>query len=244
MVVEIFKGAFTGTSAVGGFAGAAVKTVISKGVARSMNSNEASEGSSPLVHGSANTVHPVREGLWGSVEVFIDTIVVCSITALAILCTGKWTSGVTGASLTIDAFSSVFGRGGEVFIGIMMILFGLTTTAGWFVYYTTVIKWLFRKWPKVRDRICTVFKFVFPLPNVIIVWSITRSGYNADLFWTIVDLTLIVSVFANLIALVLLKKKFWVLLKDYKARYMGIGSTDPDFKPFYDTEVTTIDKDQ
>ena len=248
MLLSILKSAFTGSAAVGGFAGATVKTVISKGLSRSINSNEAGQGSSPLVHGSADTIHPIREGLWGAVEVFTDTVIVCTISALAVLCTGAWTTGVTGATLTIDAFSSVFGRGGEVYIGVMMLLFGLTTTSGWFVYYTTVLKWLFKNSPKLREKACQIFKVVFPIPNIVIVWMITRGGYEADLFWAIVDLTLLVPVFTNLISLFLLRNKFWKLLDDYKARYMGIGQYDENFAIFYNENRNsvrkTIDKEE
>lgn len=248
MLLSILKSAFTGSAAVGGFAGATVKTVISKGLSRSINSNEAGQGSSPLVHGSADTIHPIREGLWGAVEVFTDTVIVCTISALAVLCTGAWTTGVTGATLTIDAFSSVFGRGGEVYIGVMMLLFGLTTTSGWFVYYTTVLKWLFKNNPKLREKACQIFKVVFPIPNIVIVWMITRGGYEADLFWAIVDLTLLVPVFTNLISLFLLRNKFWKLLDDYKARYMGIGQYDENFAIFYNENRKsvrkTIDKEE
>ena len=236
MITAIFRDAFTGTAAAGGFAGCAVQQAISKGLSRSINSNEAGQGSSPLIHGSANTIHPVREGLWGAFEVFTDTIIVCTITAIAVLCTGKWSEGFTGATLTIEAFSSVFGRGGEVYIGIMMALFGITTTAGWFTYYISVIKWLFRKQPVLRDKLCYLFKFVFPIPNLIIVWSITKGGYSADLFWAIVDVSLLIPVFSNLLAIFLLRKKFWELLKDYKARYMGIGVVDPNFYVFYEDD--------
>ena len=78
MFAEIFKGAFTGTAAVGGFAGSVVSLTIRQGVARSVYSNEAGNGTSPLIHGSADTIHPVRQGLWGAVEVFCDTLVVCT----------------------------------------------------------------------------------------------------------------------------------------------------------------------
>ena len=93
----------TGTAAVGGFAVATVSTVISSGLSRSINSNEAGQGSSPLVHGSADTIHPVRQGLWGSFEYLLIQFIVCSVTALSILCTGVWDSGIPGAALTIAA---------------------------------------------------------------------------------------------------------------------------------------------
>ena len=79
-----------------------------------------------MIHAAADTPHPVRQGLWGSFEVFVDTILVCTITAMAILSTGVWKSGLTSATLTIEAYKSVFGKGGLYFIGIITLLFGLT----------------------------------------------------------------------------------------------------------------------
>ncbi|MCI1931726.1 MAG: sodium:alanine symporter family protein [Clostridia bacterium] len=217
----IFSKAFTPTAAVGGFTGAAVSKTIAKGLSRSMNSNEAGQGSSPLIHGSANCEHPVKQGLWGSFEVFTDTLIVCSVTALSILCTGAWTSGKTGATLTILAYTKVFGQFGSLFIGIMAIFFGLTTTSGWFTYYCAVINHGLRYKPVLRDKILFIFKLVFPIPNLVIVSAITLGGYNADVFWAIVDITLIVPVFTNLIGLFLLRNKFFELFNDYKARYLG-----------------------
>lgn len=236
IIVSIFHDAFTGTAAAGGFTGASVMLVMRSGVARSINSNEAGQGSSPFIHGSANTIHPVRQGLWGSFEVFADTVVVCSVTALAILCSGQWLSGQAGATLTIISYESVYGGFGSIFIGIMCALFGITTTAGWYTYYVSVINHALRYKPIIRDRVLKIFKFVFPLPNIVIVSSIVLTGNGPELFWTIVDITLVIPVFTNLLGLFVLRKKFWALLKDYKARYMGMGSVDPEFNVFYEDD--------
>ncbi len=234
VVSAIFSQAFTGTAAAGGFAGAAVSAAMRAGIARSINSNEAGQGSSPLIHGSADTVHPVRQGLWGSFEVFTDTIIVCSVTALAILVTGEWMTGVKGATLTITAFQHVYGQAGVVFIGIMCALFGMTTTTGWYTYYVTIINYVLQNKPKVRDAACKAFKFLFPLPNMVIVSSIVLTGNGPDLFWALVDISLVIPVFTNLLAIFLLRDKFFSLLNDYKARYLGIGVIDPNFDIFYD----------
>lgn len=236
MIYMILHDAFNGTAAIGGFVGVTVSKAISSGLSRSINSNEAGQGSSPLVHGSANTIHPIRQGLWGSFEVFVDTIIICSVTALAILCTGTWTSGKTGATLTILAFQSGFGTWGPILIGLICMLFGLTTTSAWFTYYVTVINYILRFKPILRDKIIQAFKCIFPLTNVIIVSYIVLTGHSADLFWTIVSITLVVPVFTNLLALFCLRKKFWALLEDYKARYMGIGIVDPNFYVFYEDD--------
>ena len=101
----IFRHAFTPSAAAGGFAGATVMQAMRYGVARGVFSNEAGLGSAPIAHAAAKTDHPVRQGLWGIFEVFADTIVVCSITALTLGVTGAWQSGQTGAALSSHAFS-------------------------------------------------------------------------------------------------------------------------------------------
>jgi AGCS family alanine or glycine:cation symporter len=231
----IFKSAFTPTAASGGFVGASVAVTVRTGLARSINSNEAGQGSSPLIHGSADTPHPVAQGLWGSAEVFVDTMIICIVTALSVLCSGVWNSGTMGASLAIAAFRQSYGQIGVVFIGVMMFFFGLTTTSGWFSYYLSIIQHFMRRWPKARDRVISVFRFLFPLPNIVIVSSIVLTGNGPDLFWAIVDITLAIPVFANLLSIFLLRRDFWTLLKDFKARYMGIGQIEAGFVPFYDT---------
>lgn len=240
----IFHDAFTGTAAVGGFIGSTVSQAISTGVARSINSNEAGQGSSPLIHGSANTIHPFRQGIWGSFEVFIDTLVVCSITALAVLCSGAWDDGYTGATLTIKAYESVFGHFGSVYIGLMCALFGITTTAGWYTYYIAVMRHGTRYNPILGDRLELLFKFIFPLPNIIIVSSIVLTGNGPDLFWTIVNISLVAPVFTNLLGLFMLREKFFALLKDYKARYMGIGKVDPNFYVFYEDDPVIAEEEE
>lgn len=236
VIADIFKSAFTGHAAAGGFAGAAVSQAISKGLSRSINSGEAGQGSSPFIHGSAMTDHPVKEGLWGAFEIFMDTIVVCSITAISVLVTGGWTSGLTGATVTIYSYSTLYGEWAPKFIGFMCILFGITSTAGWFTYYCTVIKHGLRSNPVLRDKVLFLFKIVFPIPNIVIVTSITMGGYNADLFWALVDVSLAPVVFVNLLCMFLLRNKFWELFKDFKARYLGIGEVDPDFYVFYEDD--------
>jgi AGCS family alanine or glycine:cation symporter len=244
IIALIFKDAFVPVAAVGGFAGAGVKVAVRNGVTRAINSNEAGQGSSPLIHGSADTIHPVRQGLWGSFEVFIDAFT-CLITAIAIIATGAWTSGAAGGKLTILAFDNVFGGFGGIFIGIMCILFGIATTTGWFTYYVTIINYGLKNKPVLRDKMVKLFKFVFPIPNLIIVSAIQLTGNGAELFWTIVDLTLILPVTFNIIAIFVLRKKFWVLFKDYKARYLGIGKVDPNFYVFYedDPEVAKTEEE-
>src|SRR5687768_6620555 len=100
----VFDGAFNGTAAAGGFAGGTVMAALRYGVARGLFSNEAGLGSAPMVHAAAQTDHPVRQGLYGIFEVFVDTLLICSTTGLVILVTDTWTSGLTGAALAARAF--------------------------------------------------------------------------------------------------------------------------------------------
>nr|WP_319489033.1 sodium:alanine symporter family protein [uncultured Caproiciproducens sp.] len=233
---SIFHDAFNGSAALGGFGGATIMVAMRNGVARGLNSNEAGQGSSPQIQSTSNTVHPVRQGLWGCFEVFVDTFIVCSITALSILVTGVLGTGKTGATLTIAAFQTDFGIIGPIFIALMCVMFGITTTSGWFTYYVSIINHGLRYKPILRDKVLKVFKFLYPIPNIIIVSSIVLTGNGPDLFWTIVDLTLVIPVFGNLLGLICLRKKFWSLLKDYKARYLGVGEVDPNFNLFYEDD--------
>ena len=234
VIQAVIHDAFTGTAAVGGFVGCGVMTVIRTGIARSINSNEAGQGSSPMIHASADTPHPVEQALWGAIEVFVSTVLVSTITALAILCTGTWTTGLTSVTLTITAFESVFGQVGLYFIGIVALLFGVTTTTGWFTYYCSLIAHGFRKNEKLRDRLTLIFKIIFPWPNIIVVAAIVLSGQGPNLYWAVIDLVTVLPTFFNVIALIGLSGVFIKLLNDYKARYMGIGTVDPQQKVFYD----------
>lgn len=242
MFAGIFRGAFTGTAAVGGFVGSAVSLAIRQGVARSVYSNEAGNGTSPLIHGSANTVHPVRQGLWGAVEVFCDTLVVCTCSGLAILATGTWTSGTTGASLGVLAFTDAFGGFGRYFLGIMTLLFAFTTSTTWYLFYQNILAYLFQKRPGTLKTLQKGFTVVFPLIMLGNAALIYFTGSSADLFWTIVSVVTALPLFFNMIALIFLRKKFWALLDDYKARYLGIGQVDPNFKLFAEDDPEVMAK--
>ncbi len=138
----IFANAFTASAAVGGFAGSTVKNAMTRGIARGVFSNEAGLGSAPIAHAAATTDHPVRQGLWGVFEVFVDTIVICSITALSIIMTGAWSSGVTGAALTTKAFDMTIPGGGYI-VSIGVMLFAFSTILGWEYYGERCTEFLF-----------------------------------------------------------------------------------------------------
>ncbi len=134
VIALVARSAFTGTAATGGFAGVGVMMAVRYGIARGVFSNEAGLGSAPMAHATAQTDHPVRQGLWGIFEVFFDTLVMCTATALVILLTGVWRDGGSGATLTIDAFSAPLGAA----LGPMLVTFCMILTA-----YDTILAWCF-----------------------------------------------------------------------------------------------------
>lgn len=125
----IFKGAFTPTAASGGFLGSTVMLAVRWGLARGVYSNEAGTGMAPLAHSSSNANHPAKQGLWGITEVFVDTIVVCTMTALVVLTSGVWDNGASGAALTSLAFGTALGNQaiGTIFVSVIIAFFGFTT---------------------------------------------------------------------------------------------------------------------
>jgi AGCS family alanine or glycine:cation symporter len=136
----VFDGAFTGTAATGGFAGSTLMMALRYGVARGLFSNEAGLGSAPMVHAAAQTDHPVRQGLYGIFEVFVDTILVCTTTGLVILVTGAWHGGATGAALAGQAFSTGLpGTWGNIVVTTSLVLFAFSTVIGWSYYGETGI---------------------------------------------------------------------------------------------------------
>lgn len=232
----IFKGAFTAQAATGGFLGAGVATAMRLGFARSVYSNEAGWGTSPMVHASAKTNHPVKQGLMGAFEVFMDTIVVCSMTGLVVVVTGFWNSGLQGATLTLTAFESGMGYFGRILVAVSIFLFGLTTSTGWFTYYSVILK----HWLGNNKKILSIAEKIFilgtPLWGMLVtILNVYSNGTPAQL-WTFCDFTTIVPTFVNVITLFILSGTFIKLLKDYKARYMGIGEVDPEMELFYENK--------
>ena len=236
----IFESAFTGTAAVGGFAGAAFAQVIQIGVARSVYSNEAGWGTSPMIHSTAKVAHPIAQGLWGSFEVFVDTIIVCSITAIAIINTGAWQltdaagAQLSGAPLTLMAFELKLGMIGRGIVAISVFMFGVTTEIGWYAYYEILLRHMLRNNHDMKEKILKVFRVVFAFPSMAVtIWAVLY-GLPSGLVWLIADVVTGVPTFINLIAIIVLSKTFFSLLRDYKARYLGVNKIDPNVKLFYE----------
>ena len=158
----IFSDAFTGTAAVGGFVGATISQAVRFGVARGVFTNEAGLGSAPIAHAAATTDHPVRQGLWGVFEVFIDTLVICTITALTIITSGAWTGEASGAALTTEAFSmGLPGNWGGIVVSIGILLFAFSTILSWEYYGERCAEYLFG--PKVNK----IYKVLW-IPFIVI----------------------------------------------------------------------------
>lgn len=229
----IFTNAFTGTAAIGVFAGAAVSKIVQTGMARAVYSNEAGWGTSPMIHSSADTPHPVEQGLWGSFEVFFDTFVVCSITALSVILSGVWTDGLTGGALALSAFSKSFGSVGSILLAIIMIIFTVTTSGGWFTYYLAILEHINMKKSRFSEFLIKAFYAIRALPGLL--WTVYLvHAQNTGFIWTVVDITSAIPTFVNVFVILMLSNDYFRLLKDYKARYMGVGEVDPDMALFYE----------
>ena len=188
----IFETAFTGTAAVGGFAGAAMIAAIRYGVARGIFSNEAGLGTAGIAQAAGMSNDPVRSGLIGMMGTFFDTIVVCSMTGLAIVVSGAWQSGKTGAALTQLAFQSGMPGIGDEVVAVALGIFALTTILGWAYYGERCWHFLVGDWTILPYRI---------------IWTIMvffGAVTHLDLAWTIADTLNALMAIPNLIALLAL----------------------------------------
>lgn len=207
-VMLIVRHAFTPTAAVGGFAGAAVMHTIRFGIARGVFSNEAGLGSAPMAHATAMTDHPARQGLWGIFEVFFDTIVMCSITALVILLTGAWSSGENGARLTMRAFDVFFGNsiGGPI-VTVCMMLTAYDTILAWCFYGETCAAFLLKRGIVARKAYRAIW-----LPFIML-----GACGRMDIIWKVSDTLNGLMALPNLIALICLAGVMVKLTKGFLA---------------------------
>ena len=154
---RVFSDAFTGSSATGGFVGAAIAQAMRFGVARGIFSNESGLGSAGIAAAAAQTREPVRQALVSMTQTFIDTLVVCTFTGIAIIATGVWTSGVNGAALTQMAFESTFSNGvGAGLVAIALVMFAFSTMLGWCYYGERSVEYLLGEWAITPYRVLFV----------------------------------------------------------------------------------------
>jgi AGCS family alanine or glycine:cation symporter len=201
----IFTYAFTPAPMVGGFAGATIAAAIKQGMARGMLSNEAGLGTAPMVHATASTPHPFQQGMWGIFEVFVDTIVICTITSFAILSTGVLSGGESGIELVMSAFSSVLTAGiSDTFIAVSILTFCLTTQIGFFIYYETAVINVFNK------KTMRYLKWFYLMPGVIFA-----GVADVDRIWVFANISVGVCSLPNLVAVLALSGGFFKLMQDY-----------------------------
>ncbi|MDY6038429.1 MAG: sodium:alanine symporter family protein [Eubacterium sp.] len=204
----IFVGAFNPTAVTGGVVGSAFLS-IKRGVSRGIFSNEAGLGTGSISHASADTDEPVRQGLYGVFEVFIDTIVICTLTALVILCGVKQISfgNPAGAELTISGFINTYGGWVSIFTAVALVCFAFSTILGWGLYGSRCIEYIF------GSHILKPFTVVYALVAIL--------GATVDLgiIWGVADTFNGLMAIPNLIAVFLLSGTFIKLVKDYFKRY-------------------------
>jgi len=198
----IFSSAFNGTAATGGFAGAAVMVAIRFGVARGVFSNEAGLGSAPIAHAAAQTNSPVRQGMIAMLGTFIDTIIICTMTALVILLTGAWTSGETGASLSTLAYGQGISFGNYI-VTFGLVIFAFTTLLGWSYYGERCAEFIF------GSRVITPYRIFW------VVAIMTGALIKLDFVWLFADVMNGFMAVPNLIALVLLSPVIFKVTKEY-----------------------------
>ena len=201
----IFTHAFSPIAATGGFAGAAVAAAIHYGVARGVFSNEAGMGTAGIAQAAGTTDNPVRSGLIGMIGTFIDTIIVCSMTGLAIICSGVWDSGATGASLSAAAFAAAMPNTGAAIVAIALCIFTFTTMLGW-SYYSE------KCWIYLLGR-----KTVLPFRILWVAAVLAGALFKLDFVWLLADTLNALMAIPNLIALLLLSPVVLRLTREYFA---------------------------
>ncbi len=204
----IFKGAFAPASVAGGLAGVGIKTAFTKGVGRGIFSNEAGLGSAPIAHAAADVDHPVKQGMFGVFEVFMDTIVVCTMTAMVALL-GNGIENIQfgtdiGAQLTINGFMSVFpGKIAATCVAICLSLFAISTVLTWALYGTRCVEFL------MGYKASKVYQIVF------CGFACIAGAVELELAWAIADTLNGLMAIPNLIAVALLSPMVIKLTKEY-----------------------------
>lgn len=205
---SIFAGAFTGTSAVGGFAGAGVSQALRWGTARGMYSSDAGTGVSSIMHGQADCEHPAQQGMYGVLEVFIDTIIVCTFTALVILSTGVWETGAEGSSLALSAFGESLGGAGTFIAVASLSLFAITSAIGMAIFMERQAHMLWGKY---------VARFL----QIVYLCLMVAGGYvGFDAVLPFTDMSCALEIFFNMTGLVIMCGGIRATTKDYFENFL------------------------
>ena len=198
----IVEDAFTGTAAEGGFLGATVMMAVRWGFARGIFSNEAGLGSAAIAHAAAKTNNPVRQGMIAMLGTFIDTIIICSMTALVIILTGAWDNGIKGAPMSSLAFNTCFAGGGYI-VTFGLIIFAFTTILGWSYYGERCAEYVLG------------IKAIMPYRLLWVVATLTGALIKLGLVWTLADVLNGLMAIPNLIALLLLSPVIFSVTREY-----------------------------
>ena len=224
---SIFRNAFNMHAVAGGVGGTLIKQAITWGFKRGVFSNEAGLGSSVMVHSASNVKEPVTQGLWGIFEVFFDTIIVCTLTALLILTTGivdletgASLSGATKLGLATEAFTGSFGMFGGIFIAIAVTLFAFSTVLSWSYYGTKAWEYLF------GTKTTLLYKFIF------IAIVVAGSVLNADLVIDISDTFNGLMAIPNLIGVLTLSGTVLAITSNYRKRIFKKENVEPMLSHF------------
>ena len=188
-IALIIKSAFSGEAAVGGFAGSTLMMAMQKGIARGIFSNESGLGSAPIAAAAAKTKWPAEQGLISMTGTFIDTIIICSMTGLALVLTGVWQGNSAGAMMTTDAFATTYGQPGVAILTVSLVLFAFTTILGWNYYGERASIYLFGT------------KGIMPYRLLFIVLVASGAFLKLDAIWTLADIVNGLMAIPNLIAL-------------------------------------------
>jgi len=199
----IIDGAFNGTAATGGFLGASIVAAMRYGSARGFFSNESGLGSAPIAAAAARTKDPVKQALVGMTQTFIDTLVVCTMTALIILTAPAWTQGVSATELTTVSFANTLGNAGVVIVAVATALFAYSTLIGWSYYGERSIEFLLGE------------KSIKPYRVIFVVFVLIGSMSTLEAVWNFSDVANGLMAIPNLIALFVLSK----VVKDETDRY-------------------------
>ena len=223
----IFKGAFGMRAVAGGIVGSGVKMALTWGMKRGVFSNEAGLGSSVMVHSSSNVREPVRQGMWGIFEVFADTIVVCTLTALTVLSsglvdldTGAVLTDSAGSALVGQAFATVFGQFGPMFIALAILLFAFSTVLGWSHYGSTAFEYLF------GTKSTVIYKVVF------VAFIVVGATMNLTLAWDLSDTFNGLMAIPNLIGVLTLSPIVMKITKNYVDRRIRGLDVEPMLSAF------------
>ncbi|AVQ27853.1 sodium:alanine symporter family protein [Fusobacterium ulcerans] len=201
-IINIITCAFNTEAVGGGVLGYTIKEAMRFGVARGLYSNEAGEGSAPVLHSAAITDHPARQGLYGILEVFIDTVVICSLTAFIVLTSGVMEMNVSPAVYVITAFGTIHPMFRYV-VGISMVLFAFSTILSQWYFGNVTLTYIF------NSKVASYFKYVF------VCLAIMGSLSSLKIVWLIQDIVLGLMIIPNLIGLLLLNGKVKDATKDF-----------------------------